>query len=202
MLGALCALLPALALAQPDTNNAPKAENPPNRPVGGNNRGQRLTPEQRAQREAQRNAQRAQMMRQMLVRAGLTDEAQQNFVVTFAKEQETAREALQEKWRAITQALRGQTVTETQLASLLNDFRALVDEEKTRREKAMVTLETQVELSKKPRLDALLMVMGLTGDEASFVNGGANAGGRGGGFGGRGGFGGFGDQGGGPGAGF
>ena len=191
MLGAFCALAPTLALAQPDATDATKAQNPPNQPVGGNrggnNRGGRnLTPEQRRQMEAQRQQQRALALRETLSQGGFTDAAVQNSIVNFAAEQEKARAALQEKWRAIEQALRGTTVTDTQLTVLLNDFRALADEEKARRAKALTTLETEVGLSKKPRLDALLLVNGITGEESAIVNGAQGQGG----FGGRGGMGG------------
>ena len=204
MLGAFCALLPALALAQPDVTNAPKAENPPNRAVGGgNNRNRRTppTPEQLKQM-AERMAQiRAQVIRQTLTRAGFTDEALQSAVVDYAQQNEDARAKLMEKWTAIQQALRANTVTDAQLTTLLNDFRASVDEEKSRRDQATKALDAKIEFSKKPKLDATLMVGGLTGDEAQIVNGslgGFGAGGFGGfgagGFG-AGGFGGFGGNG-------
>lgn len=172
LLGLTLLAFPHLAEAQPDTNNTPKAENPPNRPVGGrgNRGGRNLTPEQIQQMQTQMQARRDENIRRQLTQAGFTDTGVQDAIVAFANGQDTAGQSLQEKWRLINQAVRGETVTEPQLMSLLNSFRAQIDEEKARRAKATAALDAKISFSKKPRLDALLMTMGLTGEEAAFVN--------------------------------
>jgi Spy/CpxP family protein refolding chaperone len=196
LLGAALLAIPGLAKAQPDAGNGATANNPPNRPPGGgggNRGGWNLTPEQRQQLQTQIQQVRDQSIRRELTQAGFTDVTIQDAVVAFAKVQDEARQPLQEKWRQIAQALRGDTFTETQLMSQLNSFRAAVDDEKARSAKALAALDAKISFSKKPRLDALLMTMGLTGHEGALVNNGGRVGGRGNG---RGGIGGFGNGGG------
>ncbi len=213
--GAALVLLPALAWSQPDVNNAPKVENPPNRAVGrrgmqglGRN-AQNMTPAQRQQMElAQIQANEART-RQILTVGGFTDAALQTAVLAFVKERETARGPLQVKIRQITQAVRAKVMTDTQLTALLNEFRALSDEERARHQKSLTALDKQIGFSTKPQLDAFLLLAGITSDEVLTLGGMGGGGmggfGFGGGFGGAtGGFGGLarGRGGGGAGQGF
>jgi hypothetical protein len=164
--------LTGAAFAQPDVNNTPKAENPANwQNRGGNNGGRggrAMTAEERQRMLLQY---RVQMIQRSLTVAGITDTEVQTAVSDFAKEQETAQEKLQEKWQQITEALRNNAVTDAQMATLTNDLRAMIEDEKARRKKAEADLDAKISYSKKPKLDAVLMTLGLTGDEADFVNG-------------------------------
>ena len=164
------------AQAQPDVNNAPKGENPPNwnwNPGGrvGNRRTlpQRLTPEQTRRLREQRTELRAQDLKQRLTRAGFTDEALQTAVVTEFKVQDTSQRDLLGKWQKITQALRVNQTPATEVAVMNKEFRDAMDKEKARRAAAATALEAQFQISQKPVLDALLMTLGITGDEAGFV---------------------------------
>ncbi len=188
--------------AQPDINNAPKAENPPNWNMGGGGRRrggrQPLTAEQLRQFRTQQTEMRAMNIRQQLTVAGYTDTAVQNAVVDHYKAQDAAQVNLLEQWQKIAQAVQAKNVADTEMATMLNDFRAAVAKEKERREASYKTLATSLDLANKPLLDALLMTMGMAGEEASIV-GQNNAGGLGGllnllgnrGLGGAGGMGGF-----------
>ncbi len=172
------------AHAQPNANNGAGAQNPPNQNAGGRRGGRgEMTAEQQAQMRAQMQQMRELGVRQMLTRGGFTDAALQDAVVAYSNERNKATEALQDKARQLNEALRGTTATDAQLATLLNDFRAAVEEEKARREVAQSALDAKIGLAAKPRLDALLMMAGFIGDEAQYLGGG---GGRG-----PGGFGGF-----------
>ena len=190
-------LLPALAWSQPDTNNGAKVENPPNRAPGGrgNGRGgQNMTPEERQQLVSRFIEERT---KQTLTAEGFTDAALQDAVVAYLKEQQAAAAELQTKMAAITQALGAKVVTDPQLAALLNDYRALSDEDKVRHEKSLAALDTKISFSTKPRLDALILVadstigqfssmMGGRGGMGGMMGGGRNGGvtlRRGGGFG-------------------
>lgn len=108
-------------------------------------------------------------IRQQLANAGYTDVALQDAVVNFFKVQEAAKTTLQEQWRIIKRAVQSHTVTQAQMATLLNDFRAAVEAEKERRDAAYRTLSETLKLSENPMLDALLMTMGVTGDESAFA---------------------------------
>ncbi len=171
----------SVAYAQPAANNGAGAQNPPNQNAGGGRGGRpEMTAEQRRQMQAQEQQRRDLEVRQTLTTAGFTDTALQDAVVAYSNEREKAGDALQAKARQLRDALRGTTATDAQIATLLNDFRALVDEEKARREVAKSALDAKVGLAAKPRLDALLMMSGLTGDEAQYLGG---RGGPGGGWG-------------------
>lgn len=173
--------------AQPDDNNAPKADNPPNaRPRGNRPNLRDMTPEQR--RQAMKKM-REQGLRRTMTRSGFADAALQDAVVEFADAQAEATQSLQEKARLLTQAVRNQDSTDEQIAALLADFRTAAAAEKTRRATALAELEAATEFSKKPRLDALLTLSGIIGDETSLLGGAGGGRGQmgGGGRGGRGG---------------
>ena len=186
--GGASGLLNSSAQAQPDPNAAPKGENPPNwnwNPgQGGGGRGGRgglrvpITPEQ-IQRFREQQAQVGiTNIKSQLTRAGFTDEALQTAVVNAHKEQTAAQTDLTAKWQKITTAIRLNNTNEADMAALLKDFRDAVDKEQARRAATAKSLEDQYQVSKKPLLDAILMTMGLTGNEASAV-GQANGGGMG-----------------------
>lgn len=152
---------------------------------------QNMTPEQRTAAMQQMNEQR---IRRDLERYGVTDTKVQSNIVAYSTAQETARNAIREQARKVTEALQNKT-PDAQVFALFNDLRKLIEAEKTRSENARKTLDGLVGYSKNPRLGIVLTMMGVIGDEASYIGGGGR-GGFGGGFGGRGGQGGPGGQGG------
>ena len=148
----------ALALpiaAQPDPDNAPKGDNPTNRPVRPNRR--EMTPEQ--MREWAQNR-----FKRELTRAGITDQKTQNAVAIYAYDESQALNELQIKGRALQQALNTKTATETQIAGLLNDYNAALEEDKARRKKAQEELAKTFDITKNPRVEALLTLRGYWGD--------------------------------------
>jgi Spy/CpxP family protein refolding chaperone len=153
-----------------------RSANPPNQERAGRG-GRALTPEQRQQIQAQAQQRRELSVRAALTTAGFTEAALQDAVVAYSTEKEKATQALQGKARTLTQAMRTTTTTDAQIAALLNDFRAAVEEEKAQRATAQTALAAQIGLATKPRLDALLMMMGLTGDEAQYLGSGRGFGG-------------------------
>lgn len=179
MLALLAATFAAPSLAQPDPDNAPKADNPQNRPVRPNNpnRGdrQQLTPEQLQEM-------RDKFMTRQLERAGVTDKDQQKIVVDYIQDEVEARSKLEESGRALSQALRTETATDTQIAGLLNTHNAAVEDDKIRRTAAQKQLSEKLDLLKAPRLEAFLTLAGLYGQGSGFGGNAAMAGmlGRGG----------------------
>lgn len=189
------------ASAQPDANNAGKADNPDNRAVGGGRGGNfgggrggfQMTPEQRQRMETEQAERREQMIRALLNRAGYTDAATVDPILAFVKEQDKAAAGIREQTNKLQQALRNEVTTEAQTATLLNDLHAAADTEKERRVTATKALDGKISFTKKPKLEAILTVLGIIGDEASLASTGTVLGGGMGGFGGRGGgMGGFG----------
>lgn len=154
---ALALSAPQSAHAQPDPNNVPKADNPDNRPARPNNRRDQMTPEQRE--EAMKR-----FMKSQIERAGVTDQAQQDAAVEYIQDEMDARQDLQESSRTLANALRNQTLTDAQVAGLLNTYMGEVEDDKTRRAAAQKKLRETVDLLKAPRLEALLVLMGAWGD--------------------------------------
>lgn len=185
--------LAGTAQAQPNPNDAAKGTNPPNWQQGnGGGRGnfQNMTPEQRQQffQQIQENR-----LRQQLTAAGFTDAATQDPIIAYMTAQDKARQPLRDRFTKLADALQGGAATDTELSASLNDLRQAVADEKTRRDAALKDLDAKISYSKKPHLEALLTVLGLIGDEASYTGGGMGGrGGRGMGGMGMGGLGGFG----------
>ena len=158
------------AQAQPDVNNAPKADNPANRPARPNR--PQNTPEERAARQAQ-------WMKKQMERVGVTDPAQQTALTDYIQSETEARGKLGESGRALSTALRTEAVTDVQVAALLNAYNGAVEDDKIRRAAAQKKLAEKIDLLKFPRVEAFLTVMGLYGDGTGF-GGAMNGFGRGG----------------------
>jgi hypothetical protein len=144
---------------------------------------------------------REQGTRNALQRAGVTDAATQDAIVAHAAAQEKARQSLREQSRKLFDSLRDAPSTDAEIATALRTLRANVAAEKLRSTRALTDLNSKTNYTKQPRLEALLTMMGLVGDEAAYIGAmpgamrGGAAGGQGG-WGGQGGNGGWGGQGG------
>ena len=159
-----CAALAAITLfaaapraqAQPDPNNAPKAQNPDNRPVRPDRRGP-MTPEQR-------EAMIERYMKSQLQRAGVTDEAQQDAVLDYIGDETEARQDLQDESRTLSEALRNRNLSDAQVAGLLNTYMVAIEDDRARRTAAQKKLGETVDMLQTPRLEAMLTLMGLWGE--------------------------------------
>lgn len=169
----MLALLPLFGLgaaqAQPNVENAPKAQNPTNRPARPPRLDRdalaRMTPEERR--------------RQMLQRIGVTDAATQATLLTYIEGEVKARVALMEQSRQLQGVMRGAAIPDTQIAGFLNNYQAAVEEDKARRVKAENDLKKVLDLSKMPKVEAMLTLMGFYGDAPSILMmGGERRGGR------------------------
>jgi hypothetical protein len=151
-----------VAQAQPDLNNAPKGDNPPprNRP----NRGDKGNNEKRRNPE--------ENMRKLLTQAGVNDDATQNAIFNYIKDDINARGPLREQGKSLYKALQAGAVTDDQLLALVTDYRAAQQAEKARREHAQADLDAKINYSKNPRLEAILLLAGLIGDGPMMFQGG------------------------------
>ena len=159
---AVAAIAPQIAQAQPDPNNVPKAQNPDNRPVRPNNR-QPMTPEEREEMMKR-------FMKAQIERAGVTDDAQQEMIADYIQDEMDARQDLQEESQTLSTALRNKTMSDTQIAGLLNTYMVAVEDDKTRRKAAQKKLGETVDMLKVPRLESMLILMGAWG-EAPMMSG-------------------------------
>ncbi len=160
---------PIVASAQPDPNNAPKGDNPANRAVrGGGNRArvqlQDMTPEQRM-------ALMRTTIKRQLTRINVTSDAQQNAVADYVIGEAMARQKLETAALALQTGTRNTTVTDAQIAGLLNDYNAAVADDKDRHLKALNTLKAVIDVTQYPRLEAMLTVAGVYGDGPIPANG-------------------------------
>ncbi|RYX81392.1 hypothetical protein EON83_24360 [bacterium] len=152
--------LPIVASAQPDPNNAPKGNNPVNRAVGGGRARaqiQNATPEQR--QALMRTA-----FKRQLTRTNVTNVAQQDAVTDYVMGEAEARNKLEDATRTLQTGLRNTTVTDAQVAGLLNEYNATVADDKDRHDKALLKLKAAIDVTQYPRLEAMLTVAGLYGD--------------------------------------
>ncbi len=127
-----------------------------------------MTPQERQQLMQQR---RAEGLRTFMERSGVTDKATQDAVIQWAQTEEKEREVVRATGRKVAEAVRTGAVTDTQMSILLNEFRNAVLDEKTRRATTTRALDQKIGYSTKPRLEAMLVTMGLIGDEASYMTG-------------------------------
>lgn len=173
--------------AQPAENNQQQQGGQRGGGRGGRGGGQggfnNMTPEQREQAMRQR---REEGIRRQLNDAGYNEKELQDAIVEFANVQAQDEAASQEKVRALSQAIRNGA--DADIAALLAQLRAEIASAKTQREAALAKLDEKIGYSRSPRLEAILVVSGLTGEVEA--NRGFVGGQRGGGRGGRGGRGG------------
>ncbi len=180
--------------AQPDANDVGKGENPTARQRGGRQGGNReggkhanMTPEQReaarAQMQQQMQQRRETNLRTTLTNAGFADKGVQDAVIAFVNEQNgQERNDTRAKMRQLNQAVRN-NANDQEIAGLLAAIRAETEASKVQHEAALKELDAKIGYTTKPRLEAVLTLAGVTGEnfgggKAAF-GGGAGRGGQG-----------------------
>lgn len=123
-----------------------------------------LSPEQRSQMMRKFMEDR---LRDNLSKAGYTDDDLQDAVVNFSRAMESDRSAIREKCGRVRGAMADGS-TDTQIAYYMNDLRRSVAAAKSHRDQGRKTLNNKISFTKKPRLDAILSMWGLGGDESSY----------------------------------
>lgn len=107
-------------------------------------------------------------LRQQMTAAGFADKALQDPIIVFWKAQETARQPLRDKTDQLMDGLRHKTATDDEVGIMMRDVRDAVSDEKTRHDAAIKDLDAQLHYTKNPRLEAMMTMMGLIGDEISY----------------------------------
>jgi hypothetical protein len=101
------------------------------------------------------------------------DEVLQTTLVQFVREQERALQpllVLLDKNR--TDEVTGRTaLTDETRRAFLTDFRAKVADFQLKRERALVRLDAKIDYLHKPRLEAALLLMGVTSNDISLLDG-------------------------------
>lgn len=141
-------------------------------------RRQNMTPAQRQEAEQQqqeRQVQREQAkwvwVRQTLTAAGYTDAEVQSAVVSFMQAQEKARQPLQQQARALATGLIDLTTPNEKLTADLTKFREAASADQKRYQTELAELDTKVKFSTQPRLETLLTILGVIGQETPTLGG-------------------------------
>lgn len=105
-------------------------------------------------------------IRRMLFQAGVGEPALQDAVLEYVREDLEARKPLREQGARLFRALREGDFSEAQLSVLVSEYRAAQTEEKKRQEHAEKLLDAKIGFSKNPRLEAMLLLSGLIGENS------------------------------------
>lgn len=120
------------------------------------------------QRDGQMSEER---VRRELQAQGINDENTQNAILEHVRRVEEARKAVDEKSVALRANLKPNTaMADAQFNVLFNDYQAAIEDYRIVREKSAAQLDEKIGYSKKPRLHATLMTLGLIGDAPSTGN--------------------------------
>lgn len=161
LLGALCALT-GTSFAQMGNGGGQRPNfNNRNNSQGNNSRSQA----------------RERQIRTALTNAGYTDTTVQEPVVTLAKMEQAASDTLTPKINAIRNAFQNgangnnnNTNNSDTLANLLADYRSAITKIQNDRANAIDDLDKNISFSTDPKLEALLTMLGVIGDETGFVS--------------------------------
>lgn len=149
------ALTGAVAIAQP---GSPPSENSP----AQNARPQR--PNRPRMQSEERRKQTEDKLREMMIGNGVTDAPTQDAVLAFLANELTARRPLRQMGIKLQRALSDKSITDDQVRAIIADYQNTQDLEHQRRTKAQSDLDGKIHYSQNPRLQGLLMLMGVLGD--------------------------------------
>ena len=124
-----------------------------------------MTPQQREQMFRKFGEDR---LRDSLARHGFVQEELQDAVIELSRIVESDQRSIREKSGKLREAM-AMKANDAQIAALLADLRRSVAYAKVRRSRGRSILNTKTGFSKKPRLDALLSLSGLGGDESAYL---------------------------------
>ena len=150
-----------VAIAQPGppppgNNPPPNAQPRPDRP--------RMTPEERRKETEDK-------LREMMTNNGVTDTSTQDAVLAYLSNELAARQPLRQMGVKLQRALADQSITDDQIKAMIADYQNAQDLENQNRTKAQSDLDAKIHYSQNPRLQGLLMLMGVLGDGPPLMEG-------------------------------
>jgi len=101
---------------------------------------------------------------------GVEDEETQNVIIAHLTDEVKARRAVRELTTRLSRALRRKSTPDAEIAQLTTQLQAALADDQQRRKQANLELDRQIGYSQKPRLEAMLMVLGLIGDASVTVS--------------------------------
>lgn len=106
--------------------------------------------------------------REGLTNAGFTQDSLQDAAVDFLRIVEADRRSIREKGGRLRGAVADGS-SDAQIATLMTDLRRAVADAKSRRDRGRKELNAKIRFTKKPKLDAILSLYGLGGDESAYL---------------------------------
>jgi uncharacterized membrane protein YgcG len=145
--------------------------------AGGGNRPnfQNMTPEERtammARMEEQRNEQRQSWLRQAMAASGVADTTAQSAVIDYMTSVERSKATLREMARALSASLVKPETTDAELTTALKAYRDAVAAANAKQTADLAALNGVTKYSTTPRVEALLTLLGVLGDETAELGG-------------------------------
>jgi hypothetical protein len=127
-----------------------------------------MTPDERRQA---RQRMREPMLRGLLEQGDFEEQTEISPVLQLAAALEDARSPIREQSRTLAKKLTDAGVGDEQIATLVNDLKQDTKAQHEWLAGSAGTLDNMVGYTHKPRLEALLTVLGFIGDEAGYVDG-------------------------------
>lgn len=148
-------------LAQPDANNVPKDDKPQKEPVP-------------VKGQAPAAQQREQKMRELMADYGVAEPAVQDAVIAYMASEAQAQRPVRIQGRKLIDALKARAadanaVPDEQMRVLVADFRMAVEADRDRITEAEAALDDKIGYSKDPRLEAVLMLLGIIGNAPAIM---------------------------------
>ncbi len=109
--------------------------------------------------------------RALLNSALITDRATQDAIIAFVDAQDKRRAALTQKALALNGALADESVRPSHLSALLDDLHQATKDEQAQNKDGLAELDTKIQYSTTPRLEAFLTLIGVLGDDANLAGG-------------------------------
>lgn len=166
-----CVAFNNVAFAQPDLNNAPKAQNPANRNAG-QARGERKllkAPDAVANREAKRRELRLERIPKMLTALGVTDAKTQEAVTAHLAESGKARASLLAAQYALRRALIIKDTPDAKVKAAVATQRQAYQDYQAAFKKSLATLDEKIGYTKNARLEGALLAVGVLELEAMTI---------------------------------
>lgn len=133
-----------------------------------------LTPQQRQQIQGLLQTpeqKREAWVRQVMVASGFTGVELQDAVIAFMQAQEKVRAPLRTAASALSESLLNPALTDEQLKTTWAGFRELVAKDRDRYAAELAVLDGKIKYSTRPRLEMLLGVIGVVGQETATLGG-------------------------------
>ena len=99
---------------------------------------------------------------------GIDDPGVQNSLLEFFKQDELGKRKVRQTANRLAYALRNNANPDL-INQMMKEYKDCLDSDKSRREQAQKSLDGQIGYSGNPRLEAILLLMGVLGDGSSFV---------------------------------